>query len=276
MLEAEARRRSVLRLYPTVGEDVPRNGGDDVFSEVFAPSALHHLSSPSIGDGPESTGDGPDGARRIHHDLQSRLPGVVATVKRTASDGEFVAVHWHASTDPGDEFSGESWCEFFRFDGDQVVEHWQLSVDVPSSTISGRSVFSDAFPRESRSDADAAATAVNREIASAAFARFIAFDHTVLDEHWGDVYLQHNEMIPDGLAAIRDSLAEVGGLPEEVRPRFTVLATVADGDLVWFLEEVHVGDLTGFGADIFRLVDRRIVEHWDVPALRPAPIEEPA
>src|SRR5581483_4420813 len=57
----------------------------------------------------------------------------------------------------------------------------------------------------------------------------------------------------------------------EFRPSFTVVVTVAEGDLVWFLERVRVGNLTGLGADIFRLADRRIVEHWDeVPRGRQA------
>jgi predicted SnoaL-like aldol condensation-catalyzing enzyme len=114
---------------------------------------------------------------------------------------------------------------------------------------------------------------MNREIASAAFARFLEFDHAVVAEHWGEVYYQHNEMIPDGTEALRRSLEEVGGLPDEFRPHFTVLVTVAEGDLVWFLERVRVGDLTGLGVDIFRLVDRRIVEHWDIPALRPDSVD---
>ncbi|WP_215453908.1 hypothetical protein [Streptomyces sp. ATCC 21386] len=103
-------------------------------------------------------------------------------------------------------------------------------------------------------------------------ARFIEFD-TVVADHWGEVYLQHNENIPDGPEAIRRSLEEIGAFPDEFRPSFTVVATVAEGDLVWFLERVRVGSLTGLGVDIFRLVDRRIVEHWDIPALRPDSVD---
>ena len=191
-------------------------------------------------------------------------------MKRTVADDDLVAVHWHAAADPRDEFSGESWCEFFRFAGDAVTEHWQLNVDVPPSTVSGRSVFSDAYPaaRGTRDEA-AALAAVNRETASAAFARFIDFDPGVVAEQWGEVYLQHNESIPDGPSALRRSLEEVGSLPDAFRPSFSVIAVAAEGDLVWFLEHVRVGDQSGLGADIFRLADHRIVEHWDIPALRP-------
>ncbi|MGI5132431.1 nuclear transport factor 2 family protein [Pseudonocardia sp. CA-107938] len=261
MLEPEGRRRSVLRIYGALTAGHLDVGSGDVLETIFWPEARHHRSSQPLGDGPA-------GARQLYRELQARLPGVVATVKRTVSDGEFVAVHWHAATDPRDEFSGESWCEFFRFVDDRVAEHWQLHVAVPSSTVSGRSVFSDAYQRTGHEEA--AMAAINREVAAAAFARFIAFDHTVVADHWGEVYLQHNEVIPDGPEAIRRSLEEVGGLPDEVRPSFTVVVTVAEGDLVWFLERVRVGDLTGLGVDIFRLADRRIVEHWDIPALRPA------
>ncbi|OAH11487.1 nuclear transport factor 2 family protein [Streptomyces jeddahensis] len=267
MLESERRRQSVLRIYDALTAGRLHVESDDVLETIFSPEARHHRSSQPLSDGPA-------GARQLYLELQTRLPGVVATVKRTVSDDEFVAVHWHASTDPRDEFSGESWCEFFRFVGDQVAEHWQLHVAVPSSTVSGRSVFSDAYQRTHGTGyGEAAMTAINREVASAAFARFIEFDHTVVADHWGEVYLQHNETIPDGPEAIRRSLEETGGLPDEFRPSFTVVATVAEGDLVWFLERVRVGNQTGLGVDILRLVDRRIVEHWDIPALRPGSVD---
>jgi predicted SnoaL-like aldol condensation-catalyzing enzyme len=263
VLESERRRQSVLRIYDALSAGRLHDESSGVLETIFWPEARHHRSS-------EPLSDGPAGARQLYLELQNRLPGVVATVKRTVSDDEFVAVHWQASTDPRDEFSGESWCEFFRFVGEQVAEHWQLHVAVPSSTISGRSVFSDAYERTpGAGDGEAAMTAINREVASAAFARFLEVDHTVVADHWGEVYLQHNESIPDGPEALVRSLEEIGGLPDEFRPSFTVDVTVAEGDLVWFLERVRVGNLTGLGVDIFRLADRRIVEHWDIPALRP-------
>ena len=263
MPESERRRQSVLRSYDALTAGRLHAESDDVLDTLFWPEARHHRSSQPLRDGPA-------GARQLYLELQARLPGVVATVKRTVSDGEFVAVHWHASTEPGDEFSGESWCEFFRFAGDRVAEHWQLHVAVPSSTVSGRSVFSDAYQgTHGTGPEEAAVAAINREVASAAFARFVEFDPTVVADHWGEVYLQHNENIPDGPEAIRRSLEEIGGLPDELRPSFTVVVTVAEGDLVWLLERVRVGNRTGLGVDIFRLADRRIVEHWDIPALRP-------
>ncbi|WP_111510134.1 nuclear transport factor 2 family protein [Mycobacterium kyogaense] len=261
--ESERRRQSVLRIYDALTAGGFHVEGRDVLESIFSPEARHHRSSQPVPDGPA-------GGRRLYLELQTRLPGVVATVKRTVADGEFVAVHWHASPDPHDEFSGESWCEFFRFVGDRVVEHWQLDAAVPSTTVSGRSVFSDAYQdTRGRASGGAATTTINREIASAAFARFTMFDTTVVADYWGEVYLQHNEMIPDGTDALRRSLEEVGGLPDEVRPSFAVVVTLAESDLVWFLESVRVGRRTGLGVDIFRVVDRRIVEHWDIPALKP-------
>jgi predicted SnoaL-like aldol condensation-catalyzing enzyme len=263
MLEPGGRRQSVLRIYTALTAGGFQAHRVDILESIFAPGARHHRSSQPLPDGPA-------GARQLYLELQTRIPRVVATVKRTVSDGEFVAVHWHAGADPHDEFSGESWCEFFRFVGDQVAEHWQLDVTVPSSTVSGRSVFSDAFlvPNETRHE-DAAVAAINREIASAAFARFIDYDDTVVADYWGEVYLQHNEKIPDGPEALRSSLKEVGALPDAARPGFTVITTLAERDLVWFLERVRVGNRTGLGVDIFRIIDRRIVEHWDIPALKP-------
>jgi predicted SnoaL-like aldol condensation-catalyzing enzyme len=261
--EAERRRQSVLVIYDALNAAALHSERGDVLETIFSPEARNHCPTQPLPDGPA-------GARQLYLALQSRIPGVVATVKRTVCDGDFVAVHWHASSDPGDEFTGEAWCEFFRFDGERIAEHWQLDVAVPSRTVSGRSVFSDAYQSgDGTVRRDAGTTAVNREVASAAFARFTTYDATVVADHWGEVYLQHNEIIPDGPEALRRSLLDVGSLPDEIRPSFTVISTLAEGDLVWFLERVRVGDQTGLGVDIFRLADRRIVEHWDIPALRP-------
>ncbi|MFJ6652348.1 nuclear transport factor 2 family protein [Microbacterium sp. NPDC091313] len=269
MPDPDSRLRSVARIYDLISAGSLHRSDARTLATIFAADATHRSSG-------RGWRQGPAGAVELYLDLQRRLPGAIATVKRSAVDGDIVAVHWHAAVDPDDEFSGEAWCEFFRFERAHVVEHWQLHVDAPAATVSGRSVFSDAYPHAMPAGSgDAGSASRNRAVASAAFERFIAFDRSVVAEHWGDVYLQHNETIPDGVDALDESLEQVGGLPAHLRPRFTVLHTVARDDLVWFLERVDVGEASGFGADIFRLAGGRIVEHWDIPAMRPSSPDEP-
>ena len=80
-------------------------------------------------------------------------------------------------------------------------------------------------------------------------------------------YIQHNPLVPDGVAGVMGFLKQVGRLRCEVK-RIAI-----DGDLAF----VHVRYLNLFGketagVDIFRFDDAgKIVEHWDV--LQPVPVE---
>ena len=89
---------------------------------------------------------------------------------------------------------------------------------------------------------------------------FVQRDTSIVATHFSDSYIQHNPMIPNGSAAIPPMVA---ALPEEFRYEMGMI--VADGDLVM----AH-GRYTGWGpkpmvaVDIFRVVEGKLVEHWDV------------
>jgi len=80
----------------------------------------------------------------------------------------------------------------------------------------------------------------------------------------GDTYTQHNPGAPDGAAAF---IAYV----QSMRSRFPALRvevkrTIAEGDLVVTHSHFHLvpGDRGLATADFWRVVDGKIVEHWDV------------
>lgn len=89
---------------------------------------------------------------------------------------------------------------------------------------------------------------------------FITRDVSVIDKYWSPTYIQHNPAVPNGSAVLK---GWVGSLPPEFK--YEPGMVVAEGDLVM----VH-GRYTGMGpkamigVDIFRLVNGKIVEHWDV------------
>lgn len=89
---------------------------------------------------------------------------------------------------------------------------------------------------------------------------FVNRDVAAVERYWGDPYVQHNPMIPNG----RNSLVGlVKSLPTDFRYEPGMI--VAERDLVM----LH-GRYTGFGpkplttVDIFRIRNGKIVEHWDV------------
>jgi predicted SnoaL-like aldol condensation-catalyzing enzyme len=78
-------------------------------------------------------------------------------------------------------------------------------------------------------------------------------------------YLQHNPHTASGLPAF---IAHVQSLlPNVLGPRLTILHTLADADLVFTIRN---GGNNSIAADIWRVVDGKIVEHWDVNPPPPA------
>jgi predicted SnoaL-like aldol condensation-catalyzing enzyme len=101
----------------------------------------------------------------------------------------------------------------------------------------------------------------NKEIVVAGMqGLFVARDVSVIDKYWAPDYVQHNPMVPNGSAVLKGFVGNFG-------PNFKYEPgmVVAEGDLVM----VHgrytgIGPKTMIGVDIFRLVNGKIVEHWDV------------
>ena len=97
-------------------------------------------------------------------------------------------------------------------------------------------------------------------VVTAITALFIDRDPAALDRYWSPAYRQHNPHVPNGLDGLRGLLGAVG-------PDFSyqIGFVATDGDIVM----VH-GRYTGTGekpviaVDIFRVVDGKIAEHWDV------------
>jgi predicted SnoaL-like aldol condensation-catalyzing enzyme len=91
-------------------------------------------------------------------------------------------------------------------------------------------------------------------------ALFVRLDSGVVEQHFDKGYIQHNPNIPNGRDAIP---ALISQLP--ARFQYEPGMIVAEGDLVM----IH-GRYTGWGpkplvaVDIFRVVNRKLAEHWDV------------
>ena len=89
---------------------------------------------------------------------------------------------------------------------------------------------------------------------------FVNRDPSVVAKYFAPDYIQHNPAIPNGSAAIPALIASLS-------PEFSyeLGMAVAEGDLVM----VH-GRYVGWAAkpmvavDIFRVVDGKVTEHWDV------------
>jgi predicted SnoaL-like aldol condensation-catalyzing enzyme len=191
------------------------------------------------------------------------MPGVVATVKHVAAEGEFVAVHWQASATPDDEFSGQAVIHLWRVTDAQVVEHWDGFQNVRPSSVSGNSMLSDvyAYPQAAPTISEDQEHA-NRQMVEAAITDLYNNANVgVLDQVFDPRYYQHNPNGPNGSAGLAALGTRLQSLPPANGPRLTVTHSLADADLVVL---IHNGPGGSIDADIFRVVDDKIIEHWDV------------
>jgi predicted SnoaL-like aldol condensation-catalyzing enzyme len=87
--------------------------------------------------------------------------------------------------------------------------------------------------------------------------------------YMGDPYVQHNPQAPDG----RDgSVLAIGGLLESAPDMiFETKRVIAEGDIVALHNHMRMSpEDRGYATvDLFRIVDGKIMEHWDV--IQPIP-----
>ncbi len=85
-------------------------------------------------------------------------------------------------------------------------------------------------------------------------------DFSALDRYWGDIYIQHNPNLANGVAALRV-------FKEAMVPAATtnILHAIGDGEKVFLLERVlGLMPVPVAFFDMYRLEEGKIVEHWDI------------
>ncbi|MGV9367944.1 nuclear transport factor 2 family protein [Amycolatopsis sp. NPDC003731] len=84
-------------------------------------------------------------------------------------------------------------------------------------------------------------------------------DPSAVDRYFRDPYVQHNPVVPDGVAGIKKAITLLPDL------HFDVHKVVASGDWVSVASKVTgQGDTTKVIVDTFRFEDGKVAEHWDV------------
>jgi len=209
-----------------------------------------------------AVGDGLAGFGEV---MQHAPPGgFKANVVRAFEDGDFVFTHTIY-----DFFGPKIGFDIFRFENDQIVEHWDNLIEVQPANPSGRTQ-TDGVTDISDKDKTEANKAVVKN-----------FITDVLLNHEGDKtptyinptkYLQHNPAVADGLegfGAAMKYFAE-NGLVMEYDKLHMVMG---EGDFVLSVSEGKFGkgEHTAF-YDLFRIENGQIVEHWDV--ISPIPPKE--
>lgn len=221
--------------------------------EFFGPSYIQHSTVAA---------DGVEGLRALVENLPE---GFRYEPARVISDGDLVALHgtYHGfGPDPLVAF------DIFRVADGRIVEHWDALAPVVTETVSGRSqVDGPTAPTDlDRTDAN---RALVTEFAEKVL---VGADYSVLTDYIStEDYAQHNPEAADGLAGFGEAAAKWAE-DGKLLTYDTVRHVIAEGDLVLTFAKGSFGVPVVY-ADLFRVADGKIVEHWDV--IGPIPAELP-
>jgi predicted SnoaL-like aldol condensation-catalyzing enzyme len=83
--------------------------------------------------------DGPEGLRGFLQFLRAKFPQAHSEIKRVFADGDYVILHVHAIREPGTR--GRAIIDIFRLENGKVVEHWDVSQDVPEKAANSNGMF---------------------------------------------------------------------------------------------------------------------------------------
>jgi predicted SnoaL-like aldol condensation-catalyzing enzyme len=83
--------------------------------------------------------DGRDGFLAFAKDITGQFPELRIEFKRLIAEGDYVCVHAHGKTTPDER--GVAAMDIFRLEDGKIVEHWDVSQDVPETSANSNGMF---------------------------------------------------------------------------------------------------------------------------------------
>lgn len=245
--QAVANKAIVRHVY----DQLFNRGNLAVVDRYFRADYIQH--NPALPNGTAALKSLVSGIRAAH-------PKAGARVYRVLAEGDLVLVHSNVVLDPGTR--GTATVDIFRLERGKIAEHWDSNQAVPDATASGNDMFSTLSPTRTRRGAPGL-TVANKKLVTTFFSALGQDrDVTAFDRYVTGPYYQHNTLLPNGTDAAK------GLFDQFVQSPFfdvSVKRVVADGDLVAIHSHYHLSNDNGLAVvDIFRVLDGKIVEHWDV------------
>lgn len=151
--------------------------------------------------------------------------------------------------------------DIFRFDADgKIAEHWDNLAALAAPNPSGHTQTDGAMDIT-----DLDKTEVNRELVKAFLYDVMQGNNSAKtpDYFSGDIYIQHNTGIADGLSGLGAALAALA--EQDIQMIYTTVHQVlAQGNFVLAVSEGTFGGTPTSYYDLWRVEDGKITEHWDV------------
>ncbi len=83
--------------------------------------------------------DGLDGLEAFLGRLAKAFPGLTMEIKRLIAEGDYVAAQVHGVRVPGQP--GSAIVDIFRFEGDKIIEHWDVMQPIPVEAANTNTMF---------------------------------------------------------------------------------------------------------------------------------------
>jgi predicted SnoaL-like aldol condensation-catalyzing enzyme len=85
----------------------------------------------------------------------------------------------------------------------------------------------------------------------------------LIDTYISDDYIQHSPSMKDGKAGLREAIEYLKSLPKPTEEKSPIILAVEDGGYVMLLLDLSFMGKRLSVADLFKVIDGKIVEHWD-------------
>jgi predicted SnoaL-like aldol condensation-catalyzing enzyme len=101
-------------------------------------AVAEHVSDKYVQHNPR-VADGAEAFIEFVHSMRSQFPEMHLEIKRVITQGQMVVTHSHMTLTPGEP--GLAIADFFRFEGDKMVEHWDVIQNIPDASANSNGMF---------------------------------------------------------------------------------------------------------------------------------------
>ena len=133
MSELQRRKQAVIRLLEIAFDSKVPLARKRVEMARYIDPAQYIQHSPGIADGLQAL-------LQLIEQFDRDFPGYAIEVKRVIAEGDLAFAHCHYTFGTRDP-RGKAIAEIFRFDGELIVEHWDVIQDVPAHSVNDNGMF---------------------------------------------------------------------------------------------------------------------------------------
>jgi predicted SnoaL-like aldol condensation-catalyzing enzyme len=175
-------------------------------------------------------------------------------VIRAYEDENFVFTHTKYNF-----FGPKAGFDIFRFEDGKIVEHWDNLEEIVNKTASGRT----QFDGDTKS-IDLEKTSENKQFIKDFISDILMGENPnkITEYISSKKYLQHNPYVKDGLSGLGEAIEALNnaGTPMVYKKNHMILG---EGNFVLSVSEgIFMKEHVSF-YDLFRIENKKIVEHWD-------------